>query len=97
MEITTKDAVNTSSTMYLIKASFSEAQLEELKQRVKKETGYILLLNNIKRNSNAIITRIEVKFSGKGHAVNGSFEEKDGIPDILVGLNSMGGVSISSK
>jgi len=92
-----KESLNTNDSMYLIKASFSDAQLEELKSRAQKDTGYLLKLNNIKRNSKGIITKIQVKFSGKGHTVNADFNETDGIPDILVGLDSKGGVSISSK
>jgi len=92
-----KESVNTNDSMYLIKASFSDAQLEELKERAQKDTGYLLMLNNIKRNSEGIITKIQVKFSGKGHTVNADFNETDGIPDVIVGLNSKGGVSISSK
>ncbi len=98
--ISTKDAKTTANkavSMYRINAAFSDAQLKELKKIAEKETGYVLLLENVKRNSRGKISKIQVKFSGKGHTVNANFDEANGIPDIIFGIDENGGVSISSK
>ncbi len=98
IEIHTKDAAPSGNEqIFLIKASYSDKQLEALKAEVQEKTGYDLQLNNIERNKEGLITRIDVKFRGKGHLAAANYETNSGIPDIHIGLKKNGGVIVSSS
>lgn len=98
IQIHTKDAApSMKKQMYLIKASYTDQQLEALKAEVLEKTGYDLQLQDIKRNEEGLITAIAVKFGGKGHMASANYATDGGIPDIHVGLKKNGGVILTSS
>ncbi len=95
VEIHTKKSSNENGdAIFLIKNTFSDSELEALKQEARKKTGYTLDLMNIVRNHTGIITDIEVKFHGKNSMVHSEYSNSNGIPNIHVGLKNSGGFII---
>jgi len=93
---TKKNTIENNASIFLIKNSFNNNQIESLKKEVEEKTGYILILKNIERNNN-IITNIEVKFYNKNNSVESAYNNPDGIPTIKVGIKKGGGLIISSS
>lgn len=98
VEIHTKAAdLSKNSQLFLIKASYTDQQLEALKAEVLEKTGYDLQLQDIERNEEGMITAIAVIFKGKGHMASATYATDSGIPDIHVGLKKNGGVVVTSS
>ena len=96
--ITTKMAfLETSPKIFEINSSFSDAQLDALKEAAKQKTDFKLNFKNIKRNSSGLITAIDVSLNGKGKKASASYNEEDGIPTIYVGEKKNGGVIVTSS
>lgn len=98
IEITTKKALpGQVSKVFEIKATFSDAQLDALKEAAKQQTGFKLTFKNVKRNSAGLISAIDVSLNGKGQKASASYNVEDGVPTIYVGQKNDGGVIVTSS
>ncbi|MFO7719659.1 MAG: M56 family metallopeptidase [Gillisia sp.] len=96
--ITTKTAFpENSPKIFEIKSSFSDAQLDALKEAAKQKTDFKLNFKNIKRNSAGLISAIDVTLNGKGKKASASYNVEDGVPTIYVGEKKDGGVIVTSS
>ncbi|MDT0678117.1 M56 family metallopeptidase [Autumnicola musiva] len=82
---TKKNSINKTG---IITSSSTEADLEQLKRRLKKEASLEVTYNSIKRNSDGKITEIEVGIRSKTANSSASFSVESGIPDIIVGIQA---------
>ncbi len=91
--------INTKNNkLFRIKATTTDAELEDLKRTIAATTNFKLNLNSIERNDKGLIIKIAIKFSGdSGKMVSGNYSEIDGIPDLYFGENEGGGVIIYSN
>lgn len=98
IEITTKNAFSgKGSKIFEIKATFSDAQLDALKETAKQQTDFKLTFKDVKRNSAGLITAIDVSLHGKSQKASASYEVEDGVPTIYVGQKNDGGVIVTSS
>ncbi|MFN4763333.1 hypothetical protein ACKGJN_09440 [Gillisia sp. Q332] len=98
IELTTKKVdFENSSKIFEIKSSFSDAQLDSLKEAAKQQTNFKLNFKNIKRNSAGLISAIDVSLNGKGQKASASYKVEDGVPTIYVGEKKDGGVIVTSS
>lgn len=98
IEITTKKAfLEKSPKIFVIKSSFSDAQLDGLKDAAKQQTNFKLNFKNIKRNSAGLISAIDVSLHGKDQKASASYKLEDGVPPIYVGQKKDGGVIVTSS
>ncbi|GAA4315836.1 hypothetical protein GCM10023115_26290 [Pontixanthobacter gangjinensis] len=94
--IKTKAFAKERSSIFKISKDFSDDQLKAIQKEAETKTGYQLELENIERNSDGLITRIEVKFHRENSMVQSQYFNTNGIPDIHVGLKDNGGLIISA-
>ncbi len=85
------------ASIFQIKNTYTNAEIEALKNQVSEKTDYELELKGIKRNDQGIITNIEVKFYNSQSMVNSNYSNSNGVPDIHVGLRKGGGLIISTS
>ena len=74
----------------------TDAQLKEIKAKIKKDHG-IDLTYNVERNSNDEITRIQLSYSGNGNNGNYSIHDDEGISDFVFYVDDEGRTGFYSE
>ena len=74
----------------------TDAQLKEIKTKIKKEHG-IDLTYNVERNSNDEIIRIQLSYSGNGNNGNYSIHDDEGISDFVFYVDDEGRTGFYSE
>ena len=95
--ITKKSFLENSPKIFVIKSSFSDAQLDAIKESAKQQTDFKLNFKNIKRNSAGLISAIDVSLNGKDKKASASYSVEDGVPPIYVGEKKEGGIIVTSS
>ncbi|AVR45672.1 hypothetical protein C7S20_10620 [Christiangramia fulva] len=101
--------INTKSSNYKLKSgktdaiafrltkTLSDNELEGLKARIQQSTGMEVSFSGIKRNSKNEITNIRISGKKDSSKASATWEKKDGIPPIVIGLDRNGGIQIKTE
>lgn len=93
IEINTK-----SNALFRIKATTSDAEIEDLKRTIAAKSDFKLSLTSLERNKKGLISTLNIKFSSdSGKMVSGNYSDIDGIADIYFGEKEGGGLIIYSN
>ncbi len=87
-----KDAI-----LFLFNSKNSDADMENLKDEVKKATGVEIEFTSVKRNDKGLISHIKISGKKDGRKASATWEVEEGIPTIKIGLSRDGHVIISSS
>lgn len=81
----------------MIKSTFSDAELEGLKETLKQKTNLTINFKEVKRNKEGLISSIHIFLTGESKKASANFSVQDGVPDIHVGQKKGGEVIVSSN
>ena len=91
------NADNKQAIIFKLKAETTDADLDNLKNKIKESTGMDVEFRSIQRNSDGLIKHIDISGKKGGSKASASWDNDFGIPDITIGLSRSGGVIISSS
>ena len=103
VEIFTKEYEGDTSSsektdLYVLDKNQTDSSIENLKKMIKSQSDIDTEFSDVKRNSEGIITSISIKVkTAAGQSASASFQNDEGIPLIMIGMNEENRLIVSSN